>query len=114
MGITKDRGYWYFVKRVPKRFAHVDSRIKVSRALWTDSERLAREKAAAVEAEFMAYWGALAAGKSNDASAAFEAAKRLAQARGFSYRPAAELASASLDELMARLDQVSQKQGQAA
>lgn len=26
MGITKDRGYWYFVKRVPKRFAHVDPR----------------------------------------------------------------------------------------
>lgn len=30
MGITLDRGYWYFVKRVPKRYAHVDARQKVT------------------------------------------------------------------------------------
>lgn len=44
MGITLDRGYWNFVKRVPKRFAHVDPRQKITRALWTDSEREARTK----------------------------------------------------------------------
>lgn len=109
MGITKDRGYWYFVKRVPKRFSHVDKRIQVRRALWTDSERDARAKAPAVEAEFMAYWEALAAGRKHDAAAAYEAAKRLAIARGFSYRPAVELADASLEELVARLETLTGK-----
>lgn len=104
MGITKDRGYWYFVKRVPKRFAHVDARQRVTRALWTDSEREARAKAPAVEAEFMAYWEALAAGESADAAAAYDAAKRLAQARGFPYRRAADLAAGSVEEILSRIE----------
>lgn len=112
MGITLDRGYWYFVKRVPKRFAHLDPRAKVTRALWTDSEREARAKAPAVEAEFMAYWEALAAGDDPAASAAFAAAKRLAAARGFAYRPAGDLAeNATLAEILDRLDALARRDG---
>ncbi|WEF23411.1 DUF6538 domain-containing protein [Paracoccus sp. S3-43] len=111
MGITKDRGYWYFVKRVPKRFAQVDPRQKVTRALWTDSEREARIKAAAVEAEVMAYWEALAVGQTDDAAAAYEAARKLAQARGFPYRPAAELAAAPIDDLLTRLEALIRSDG---
>lgn len=111
MGITRHRGYWYFVKRVPKRFAHVDPRVQVRRALWTDSEREARRKAPAVEAEFMAYWEALLAGQDADAAVAFEAAKRLAQARGFSYRAATDLASGTVEEIIARLDALIGKDG---
>ncbi|UFS65026.1 hypothetical protein LO749_00150 [Paracoccus denitrificans] len=111
MGITKDRGYWYFVKRVPKRFAHVDPRQKVTRALWTDSEREARIKAAAVEAEVMAYWEALVAGQADDAAAAYEAARKLAQARGFPYRPAAELAAGTIDNLLTRLEALIRSDG---
>lgn len=107
MGITLDRGYWYFVKRVPKRYAHVDPRQKVTQALWTDSEREARAKAPAVEAEFMAYWEALAAGESRDASAAFEATRKLAKARGFAYRSAADLAAGPLGDLLARIEALS-------
>lgn len=96
--------------RVPKRFAHVDKRIQVRRPLWTDSERDARAKTPAVEAEFMAYWEALAAGRKHDAAAAYDAAKRLAIARGFSYRPAVELVDASHDELVARLETLTGKE----
>lgn len=105
MGITNDRGYWYFIKRVPKRFAHIDSRVKVTRALWTSSKREAQAKAPAIEAEYMAYWEAMAAGEKNDAAAAFEAAKRLAQARGFPYRRAADLlTSGTMEEILARIE----------
>lgn len=106
MGITLDRGYWYFVKRVPKRFAHVDSRQKVTKALWTDSEREARIKAASVEAEYLAYWEGLAAGESDDAAAAYEAARRLAKSCGLSYRPASELAQGPIADLLKRIDLV--------
>lgn len=111
MGITKDRGYWYFVKRVPKRFAHVDLRQKVTRALWTDSEREAKIKAAAVEAEFMAYWEALAAGRSDDAVASYDAAVKLAHARGFPYRPASDLASGPLESILERIESLVRSDG---
>ncbi|HRM73152.1 MAG TPA: tyrosine-type recombinase/integrase [Paracoccus sp. (in: a-proteobacteria)] len=111
MGITKDRSYWYFVKRVPKRFAHVDPRQKVSRALWTDSEREARIKAAAVEAEVLAHWEALAAGHAGDAAAAYDAARRLAKNRGFPYRPVSELAQGPIDDLLRRIEMVAGAKG---
>lgn len=109
MGITKVKGHWRFVKRVPKRFTHVDPRRRVMRSLWTDSEREARAKAPAVE--FIAFWEALAAGKSGDAAAAYGAAKQLAQSRGFAYRPAVALATASIDEIVARLEVLAGKVG---
>ncbi|MFV0302345.1 MAG: DUF6538 domain-containing protein [Paracoccus sp. (in: a-proteobacteria)] len=83
MGITRDRGYYYFVMRVPKRYKHIDKRSQVRRALMTDSERTARAKEPAIRAEFIAYWEALAAGGDPTAEAAFETAKHLSAARGF-------------------------------
>lgn len=112
MGITLDRGYWYFVKRVPKRFAHVDPRQKVTRALWTDSEREARIKAAAVETEIMAHWDALAAGNAGDARASYDAARRLSMSRGFSYRPLAELAEGPINDILERLEALVTSEGQ--
>lgn len=112
MGITKDRGYYYFVMRVPTRFAHVDARSQVRRALFTDSKREARAKEPTVRAGFMAYWEALAAGEADNAAAACDAARQLAAARGFAYRPNADLAeTASLDELLARLEAIVTPEG---
>lgn len=92
MGITLDRGRWYVAKRVPKRYAALDPRGIVRIALRTDSEREAREKAPAVEAELQAYWSALEAGQSDEAAVRYKATVALAEARGFAYRPAADLA----------------------
>lgn len=111
MGITLDRGWWYYVKRVPKRFAHVDPRQRVTRALFTDSETEARKKAVAVEAEIMAYWESLAAGRSGDAAAAYAAARRLAAARGVVYRPAEVLADGPIDDLLSRLESLVRPDG---
>lgn len=104
MGTTNDRGRWYLVKRVPKRFAHLDPRVIVRVALRTDSKREAEAKAPAVEAELVAYWEALAAGDSLGAAARYAAAVRLAESRGFRYRPTAELAAGALDDLLRRYE----------
>ena len=49
VGIAKDRGYWCLAKRVPRRFAHVDGRQKVTQALHIDSRREALANAPVVE-----------------------------------------------------------------
>jgi integrase len=104
MGLQNDRGRWYFVKRVPKRFAHLDARVLVRVALHTDSQTVARTRAPETESALFAYWDALAAGRTDDALAQYQAARALAMARGFAYRPQAELATpAGLDDLLARL-----------
>lgn len=64
MGISNDRGRWYLVKRVPRRFERLDPRLIARIALRTDSRREAEVKAPAVEAEFRVCWEALAAGPS--------------------------------------------------
>ena len=103
MGLLRRGGRWHFSMRVPRRFAHVDGREYVRASLHTDSERIARAKAAALEADFIAYWEALAAGDASDALARYEAARRLAAARGWPYRPAADLARPeALADLVAR------------
>ncbi len=104
MGIHKRGGRWHFIKRVPRRFAHVDGRTFAKVSLGTDSESEARRKAVAVEAELIAYWEALAAGRGDDAARRYEAARALAAARGFDYRPAGDLAAGPLEDLLARLE----------
>ncbi len=114
MGLQNDRGRWYYVKRVPKRFQKFDRRVLVRVALRTDSQTEARRKAPAVEAELFAYWEARAAGRDLDAVRRYEAARNLAAARGFPYRPAAELAEGPLDDLVARLKALVDRHGNLA
>lgn len=103
MGILLRGGRWHFQKRVPKRFAAVDPRARVLVSLHTDSERVARDKALGVEAELWAYWEALEAGDKPGAVERYNAAVRLAEARGFTYRPAAEIVPGDFAELVARV-----------
>lgn len=92
MGIVKDRGRYYWVKRVPKRYLGLvrgSDGLPVSQvrqALHTDSKAEAQAKAAQIEVARQAEWEALAAGDSGSARAHFEAARKLAQVRGFQYR----------------------------
>ena len=117
MGITCDRGRYYWVKRVPRRFAGLvcgaDGQpvTQVRQALHTDSLTEAKRKAAQVEAARLAEWEALAVGHSTDARAHYQAARRLAAERGYTYRPLAELAEGDLAELVARLLALGDGQG---
>ncbi|QDF14277.1 integrase [Dinoroseobacter phage vB_DshS-R4C] len=109
MGITKDRGRWYWVKRVPKRFEGLvvgsDGKPvkQVRQALHTDSETEARAKAAQIEAARLAEWEALRAGDAGQARAHYEAARELAQHRGFRYVPMDSLAGGDLADLLSRV-----------
>lgn len=104
MGIVIDRGRWYFQKRVPKRFQHIDGRGLIRIALRTDSKVEATAKAPQVEHEVFAYWEALDAGRDAGAAARYDAAIRLAQIRGFTYRSTDEIATGPLDDLVNRLE----------
>lgn len=102
--ITLDRGRWYYVQRVPKQFAHLDPRRFVRIALRTDSEAEARAKAPEIERSLRAYWEALERGDRATVDERLAAMKRIAQARGFAYRPAAQRAVGPLDELVRRIE----------
>lgn len=112
MGIVKDRGRYYWVKRVPKRFAGLvvgkDGKpvTQVRQALHTDSKVEAQAKAAQVEVARMAEWEALAMGDSGSARAHFEMAQRLAQVRGFQYQTLSTLLEAPMDEVLERVKDV--------
>lgn len=110
MGIAITKGRYYWVKRVPKRFAGlvlgVDGQpvSQVRQALHTDSRTEAAVKAVQVEAARMAEWEAISAGDGVSARKHFEAARRLAQARGFPYTPAPELLSGEWRDLAIRIN----------
>lgn len=109
MGVTFDRGGWYFVKRVPRALAGlVLGRTgrpvgQVRLCLHTDSRREALAKAAQIDASLAAEWAALAAGQTADARAHYLAVRRLAEARGFAYVPAPRLAEGDLADILARI-----------
>jgi len=101
------------VKRVPRRFKGLvlgtDGRpvSQVRQALFTDNKVEAKLKAAQIEAARLAEWEALRAGQSRQARAHYEAAKALAQARGYTYRSMTSLIEGNFDELVDRVESVS-------
>jgi len=109
MGLTRDRGRYYWVKRVPTRYQGLvigrDGKpvTQVRQALHTDSLEEARHKAAQVEAARLAEWEALAAGDGASARRHYEAARNLAAANGYPYIPVAQLAEGNLAELVSRV-----------
>jgi hypothetical protein len=90
------------VKRVPTRFQDVDPRTFARIPLKTDSRAEAERKARALEAELDEWWQALADGRSDDARRQYDAARKIAEARGFRYVPFSELAAGPVDELLER------------
>lgn len=109
MGIVKDRGWYYWVKRVPKRFSGLVLGAnglpvsQVRQALHTDSLSEAKAKAIKIEASRLAEWEAIAASDHASARAHYEAAKELAHARGYAYRPTASLIAGDSDQLLKRI-----------
>jgi integrase len=101
------RGTTYYIrKRVPQRFATVEPRQTVWISLHTDSQTLSETKAPAAWAEMIEAWEARLAGHSEDAEQRFEAARQLAQARGFRYLPAKKVAALPIDLVLERIEAV--------
>ncbi|MDW9441000.1 tyrosine-type recombinase/integrase [Sinorhizobium meliloti] len=97
-------GIYRYYRRVPTEIAHLDKRTHVKQSLKTKSLKEALEKAQAVHDAAESFWRALLAGNDNEAAfARYESAVKIAQSMGFTYRPIAEVAALSLDELERRL-----------
>lgn len=93
---------------MPTAYHGVELRRLIFRSLKTDSETLARQKAEIVWQHQIDAWEALLAGNTTDAEKRFEAAQRLAEARGFRYLDAACVAELPIEDLLERIDAVSE------
>tara|TARA_R110001606_G_scaffold384882_1_gene548015 strand:+ start:4800 stop:6092 length:1293 start_codon:yes stop_codon:yes gene_type:complete len=95
---------WYLVRRVPGRYAQIEPRQKVRVSLATDSREVADAKAPMVWQQMIEAWEARLAGDTSDAQGRFDAAKDIAQSRGFRYLPAAKVARLPIEELVNRIE----------
>ncbi|MDA9822543.1 hypothetical protein N9C56_08540 [Paracoccaceae bacterium] len=94
------------MKRVPKEFEKLDRRGVVQISLKTDSEAIARTKAADVEAQLQAYWIALS--EDRGVAKRYSAMVKLAASRGLKYRQADELVQRGLEEVLDRIDRMTE------
>lgn len=104
----KRDGTWYLIQRVPKEFAELDRRVlvRISTGIAVaDDPRAVRagEIVKQLGRELAAYWRGLADGKSGEARLRFEAAQKRARAIGLVYQTNQELADGSIEELVARI-----------
>lgn len=109
MGLTLDRGRYYFVMNVPKHlFGKVLGRAgqpvrQVRQALRTADLSVAKRKALELEALKRSEWHLLEMGEEALAHEKFAAAKRMAESRGFDYVPSDILLRRTFEENLLRL-----------
>ena len=107
-GLIKRGGTWHLRMRVPKRYLAVAGRTEIHRSLATDSERRARELLPDVEAKLLAELDEMTVINQHPSDAsAYRAAQKIAQARGFAYRPLSDLLEAPLDDILGRVEAAS-------
>ena len=99
------RGKTFFLKRrVPKRFAEIESREVVWESLKTDSRAVATAKAERVWASYLDGWEARLAGRVGDAEARFQAARDLAARRGYAFLSADAVSKLDLADILERVE----------
>lgn len=112
--LTERDGVWHFARRVPTVYASLDRRgvIKHSTGVPVAVDpHGTRAKALrdVFNSDLEASWRALAAGQPVDLERRFEETRRRARALGVGYLPAAELAVAPLEDILARLSLLRQR-----
>ncbi len=104
-GLIKRGNTWHLRMRVPKRYLAVAGRNEIHRSLETDSERRARELLPDVKAKLLTELEEMTAIKERPEEAdAYRAAQKVAQARGFAYRPLSDLLEAPLEDVLERVE----------
>ncbi|HWV40550.1 tyrosine-type recombinase/integrase [Pseudorhodoplanes sp.] len=110
----KRDGVWYLIRRVPKRFEHLDRRklVRISTNIRVaDDPRSARAILVVDELNrnLEAYWNGLSNGGSAEARSRYDAARARARSLGFDYVLAQDLPSRGLAEVLARLRALEEK-----
>lgn len=101
--------WWHYRRKVPKVIAHLDIREEVNVTLGTKDKKQAMIKAEIYSTHFENYWRSLNETDTTQIKKQkYQAAVALAKAHGFAYKTTAQIATASLNELVERL-QVSDK-----
>lgn len=93
-------------QRVPLRFAPVEARPIIGVSLKTDSPAVAKRKAAEVWAHLVEGWESALRGDGGTARQRYDAAKDIADRRGFSFMAAHAVADLPLADLVARANAV--------
>lgn len=111
--LSKRNGFYQYKRRVPLTLADRDVRAPTVRvSLRTDDHALAMMKRDIHERADDDYWAALLLGADGEASLRqYQAAVVRAEALGFAYRTADELAALGHQEVLARLDAISHRPG---
>ena len=95
---------WYLKRRVPNRYASVESRDVIWDSLKTDSYSVAMQKSAGVWLSYIEGWEARLAGRDGDAAEKFRAAQQLAEIRGFQFLSIDKVAQVPLEEVLQRVE----------
>lgn len=111
MGIVLRSKTLHLRKRVPTRYASVESRKAVWISLHTDSQTVALQKALTVWQHQIEAWEARLAGDTSDAESQFEAARNLAGMRSFRYLTADKVARLPQNEIIKRVEAVPMRKG---
>lgn len=112
MTIMKRGSTFHLRKRVPVQYQDVEPRKTFYVSLSTDSETVAKRKAPAIWAQQIELWEALQAGDTADAERRYEAAQRLAKARGFRFLTADKVAELPREELLTRVEAATGRDGE--
>jgi hypothetical protein len=98
-------------RRVPVRYASVEDRKFIWVSLGTDSASEGKIKADAVWQQNVEAWEALLAGNSGMAEKRFDAARQIAQSRGFKFLPAEKVQVAPVEDLLRRIEAIPTRKG---
>lgn len=105
-GLSLRGSVYYFVKRVPREFAHLETRAVVRRSLKTGDLREARKRATRELAAMLARWEAGLAADTEDPVIEAKAVAALRKADGIVPRSVDDLAAGPILQLIDRVEQV--------
>lgn len=102
---------YHLKRRVPVRFHTVEGRKVIWISLGTDSEKEAEARAISAWREMLEGWEARLAGDTGDAEQRFEAARRIAQRKGFRYISMEKVLKLPTEEFLQRVEATQDKTG---
>ena len=112
MSITKRGSTYHLRRRVPTRYAQVETRRVVYISLHTDSPTVAKSKASRAWAQMIEAWEARLAGDTDDAAQRHATAQEIARVRGFRYLDVAAVARLPVEPVVERVEAISAPAGE--